>query len=57
MQISTIAFAASLLRFTVAQTPEGLTPVVSQTLSISYGNNLISPAGELIPRPGKLSCF
>lgn len=47
----TLAGLLSLASITIAQTPSGFTPQVSQKLGITYGNNDISPPGELIPRP------
>jgi phosphatidylethanolamine-binding protein (PEBP) family uncharacterized protein len=49
----TSALIASLIRIAVAQTPFGFSPATNQTLSVSYGNNTVSPAGELLPRAGK----
>jgi hypothetical protein len=37
-----------------AQTPSGLSPVISQNVMATFaGTNVVSPPGELIPRAGK----
>lgn len=46
-----------LLHVTYAQTPEGFVPSVQTSLNVTYGTNAVSPAGELIPRPGIPSVF
>jgi len=51
MKLTAISLAAALLRLSSAQTPKGFTPAVSQTLDVTFGNNTISPPGELVPRP------
>lgn len=55
MQYSNLALVVTFLQVVAAQTPVGFTPIVSQTLSVSYGNNSISPPGELVPRPGTIT--
>jgi hypothetical protein len=35
-----------------AATAPGFPIQVSQNLTVTYGNNTVSPDGELIPRPG-----
>jgi hypothetical protein len=53
MKLSALSLTAVLLQLCSAQTPKGFTPVVSQTLNIVFGNDTISPPGELVPRQGK----
>jgi hypothetical protein len=48
--ILTVAVALSAVS---AQTGPGFPVPASQSLIVRFGNNTISPAGELIPRPGK----
>jgi hypothetical protein len=36
----------------VAQTPAGFNPSIMQSLQVAYGANDISPAGEMVARPG-----
>lgn len=56
MQFSAFAVLVSLLQFVVAQTPDAFIPRAAAELVVVFGNgNVISPAGELIPRNGKAS--
>jgi len=44
--------AALLAGIATAETGPGFPIATSQNLTVIYGNNTISPGGELIPRPG-----
>jgi hypothetical protein len=53
MFTKTILGATALLaRVAMAETAPGFPIQVSQNLTVTYGNNTVSPGGELIPRPG-----
>lgn len=45
---------AAVLGAATAQTGPGFPVPASQSLTVSFGNNTVSPAGELIPRPGTI---
>ncbi len=45
---------AAALGVAFAQTGPGFPISASQSLIVNFGNNIVSPAGELIPRPGRL---
>ncbi|KAF1837950.1 hypothetical protein BDW02DRAFT_565456 [Decorospora gaudefroyi] len=47
-----LSVGALLLARATAETAPGFPIDVSQNLTITYGNNTVSPGGELIPRPG-----
>ena len=50
-----LALATICARAALAQTPQGwsFTPSVTNNLGITYANNNeVTPAGEMIPRPG-----
>jgi len=51
MQLPALILVAALLQLTSAQTPNGFIPVVTQNLNVTFGSNVITPPGELIPRP------
>ncbi|OSS46359.1 hypothetical protein B5807_08395 [Epicoccum nigrum] len=51
MFTKTILTAAAALGVATAQTGPGFPIPATQALTVSFGNNTISPAGELIPRP------
>jgi hypothetical protein len=55
----TSALLAAFASLIVAQTPAGFSPAAinNQSLSVSFGTNNVSPAGELIPRPGWSTYF
>lgn len=48
----TILTIAAALGVATAQTGPGFPLPASQGLVVDFGNNTVSPAGELIPRPG-----
>jgi hypothetical protein len=52
MHLSSLTLVAAVLQLASAQTPKGFTPEVSQNLIVAFGNNTISPPGELILRSG-----
>jgi len=52
MFAKSILTAAAFVGAATAQTGPGFPVPVSQPLVVSFGNNTVSPAGELIPRPG-----
>lgn len=51
----TILTIAAAVGIATAQTAPGFPVPASQSLVVRYGNNTVSPAGEMIPRPG-MSC-
>jgi hypothetical protein len=50
-----IASLQALIAVVTAQTPAGFSPAVTQPLQVAYGANTISPAGEMVARPGKFT--
>lgn len=42
----------AVLEGVLAQTTPGFPVSASGTLDVTYGTNVVSPPGELIPRPG-----
>ena len=52
MFAKTVLTAAAVVGAATAQTGPGFPVPASQPLVVSFGNNTIAPAGELIPRPG-----
>lgn len=52
MFAKSILTAAAVVGVATAQTGPGFPVPASQPLVVSFGNNTVSPAGELIPRPG-----
>ena len=55
MFAKTILTAAAALGVATAQTGPGFPIPATQALTVSFGNNTVSPAGELIPRPGMVA--
>ncbi|KZM25101.1 uncharacterized protein EKO05_0009838 [Ascochyta rabiei] len=47
----TILTVAAAMGAAIAQTGPGFPVPATQALTVSFGNNTVSPAGELIPRP------
>jgi hypothetical protein len=45
----------AMIPVVMAQTPPGFSPSVAQPLKVAYGANDISPAGEMVARPGNYS--
>lgn len=56
MFAKSILTAAAVVGAATAQTGPGFPVPASQPLVVSFENNTVSPAGELIPRPGMYSC-
>lgn len=54
MFAKSILTVAAAVGAATAQTGPGFPVPASQSLVVSFGNNTVSPAGELIPRPGML---
>jgi hypothetical protein len=50
-----LSVGALLLASATAETAPGFPIRISENLTVTYGNNTVSPGGELIPRPGMLS--
>jgi hypothetical protein len=48
----TILSFGAAVTIATAQTAPGFPVPASQSLTVRFGNNTVSPAGELIPRPG-----
>jgi hypothetical protein len=55
MFAKTILTAAAALGVATAQTGPGFPIPATQALTVSFGNNTVSPAGELIPRAGMVA--
>jgi hypothetical protein len=45
----------ALAAFATAQSAPGFPISASSSLTVAYGNNTVSPAGEMIPRGGMFS--
>jgi len=53
---TTLSFGA-LIALAAAQSAPGFPVSASQQLTVAYGNNTVSPPGELIPRGGMCSAL
>jgi len=50
-----VAVLGAFIPSTFAQTAPGFPVSTERTLNVTFGSNNVDPAGELLPRPGRVS--